>query len=286
METKAQKIFCMKDPRLGAGKVNIMGKHGEIGRGYYYRRARKSPGGIADWRGSLTHYLTVTDRDLLLPEPREAAIELIRTSVARAADFGLDGHAALDFFYLYERTRKWAPGTIYNQPSKVVTPFLNPRFIQAVFSLPPATKEDSVIQDFMVRKHFKEWTTIPYLTDRDAAKWCRRRLGRARRIVADVADFVRSLADRQTIAYRSTVGKRYAFSNDAYWRVVGKGLIDSALESSELVNSVFDREKLAKRWPREPDLLAVAATVEAVGREAIEAVESNESVESGGPSTQ
>ena len=267
METKAHKGFCRASSHLSAGNVNIMGKHGEVGRGYYYRRASRGDPGAANWREGLVDYLSSKDLDLLNPDMREPALDLIRESVAQADDVGLSGHAALDFFYLFERTRRWASGTIYCQPGKVITPFLNPTYISAVFNLPPESKTESAVHEHLIRSHMPIWADIPYLSDGAAKKWCKRHTTWWRKAHWKTADLLAAALHRKRSSYRISKGRRYAFDNHAYWRTVGGELITKALSSSDLVNSMFDRKQLEQRWPNEPDIIAVASVVERVVRE-------------------
>ena len=154
MENKAHKSFNMGRTALSPGNVNIMGKHGEIGRGYYYRRAgAPADGDASGWRDGLLGYLAdKPDAALLRRGVRDDARDLIATSVDQASAFGLTGHAALDFYYLYERTRRWASGTIYNQTGKVVTPFLNPGYLRAVFQLSSKDKASSRVHHHIVQR--------------------------------------------------------------------------------------------------------------------------------------
>lgn len=270
MENKAHKIFNMRHPTIGAGKVNVMGKHGEIARGYYYSKVGKQKGGVTNWKASLLEYQTSANRDLLRDDVREGAIELIARSIEEVASFGVSGHAALDLFYLHERTRRWASGTIYNQPNKVVTPFFNPDYITAAFHLSPETKQSCAMQRGIVEASMPVWRDVPYLVDRGVKKWCRAHTPVLRRLWVAIDTRLERFKNAGRSAYLDPEGSRYAFDNVAYWRTVGAELIATSLERSDLVNAVFDATKLATRWPKEPDVLAVAATVERVSRDPLE----------------
>jgi len=267
MEVKAHKSFNLDGKRLGGGRVNIMGKHGEIGRGYYQRRAGpagRGNGSAADWEERLLAHLTQPSLSLLRPELREPVLQDLRRAIGRAGEYGLVGRDQLDFFYLNERTRRWAAGTIHSQPGKVITPFLDPGYIQAAFNLEAASRAASPFQRHIVSRNMPAWSAIPYLSDSAAKEWCKQHTSRWRREWWRLAGGARRFFDRRLGKYLDSSGHRYAFDNTRYWSSVGQALVEEALSRGELLNQVFQREKVRVTRPREPDLLAVLLLVEQV----------------------
>lgn len=262
MENKAYKGFFRDRSHLGTGKVNIMGKHGELGRGYYYHRAERTSAGLENPEGALLEYFSGYDLDLLRQDIREGALDLLRSAIGQARGYGLERHQILDFFYLFERTRRWAAGTIYNQRDKVITPFLTPGYIQATFHLDAKTRRTNAVQSTIVERHAPQFADVPYLSDEGSRKWSRERLGKVRRMLSGTAEFVQSLFTSRDPPYVIGKGKRYAFDNTKYWQCVGKNWLDDALAHSPLVAAIYDRDALANRLPKEPDIVAVCASCE------------------------
>ncbi|MFH0944398.1 MAG: hypothetical protein V2A76_04300 [Planctomycetota bacterium] len=64
--------------------------------------------------------------------------------------------------------------------------------------------------------------------------------------------------------YRDPYAKRYAFDNVRYWQSLGRSLMDEAIERGELVNQIFDVDKVRKKLPEEPDILAVLYLLERI----------------------
>lgn len=262
MENKAYKGFFRDRTHLGTGKVNIMGKHGELGRGYYYHRAERTRAGLENPEAALLEYFSGDDLDLLRPELREGALDLLRSAIAQARGHGLERHQILDFFYLFERTRRWAAGTIYNQRDKVITPFLTPGYIQATFHLDPETRRANTVQSTIVDRHAPQFAGVPYLSDEGSRKWSREQLGKVRRMLSGTVEFVASLFSPRDPPYVIGKGKRYAFDNTKYWQHVGKRWLHDALEQSPLIAAIYDRNALKERLPTEPDIIAVCASCE------------------------
>jgi hypothetical protein len=165
METSKHRTFLPGGERLGRGVVNVMGQHGEIGRAYYARRLGASDLDDSQAEDRMLDWLTNGATPFLRPELREHAHDSIRQAYRQADQYGLTGTRRLDFFYLYERTRRWASGSLSSQKGVSFAPFLNPDFIRAVFAYPGSDRERNPFHTHIVAKHAPEWTEVPYAHD-------------------------------------------------------------------------------------------------------------------------
>lgn len=66
------------------------------------------------------------------------------------------------------------------------------------------------------------------------------------------------------IRYHNPIGRRHAYDNTRYWKSVGRTLIDESLSRGELINTIFDGDKLRDRLPPDPDILAILYLLEEI----------------------
>lgn len=158
METAKHRSFLAREPMRRV--VNVMGQHGEIGRAYYAKRLR----GLDDRQAEegLVERLERSGPPFIQPRLRGHVREVIRTAFRQADRYGITGPERLDFFYLYERTRRWASGSLSSQTSVVFAPFLNPDYIRAVFGHRGADKAGSPFHRHIIATHAPEWIGVPY----------------------------------------------------------------------------------------------------------------------------
>src|SRR5437773_3399025 len=133
MPSHKHKTLLSNKPYLEPVTVNIMGQHGEIGRGYYAKRTRAAESSEPDYESRLIRHLMGGMPPFTRQDLQDLIRETIRTAYRQADRYDLVGLARLDFFYLYERTRRWASGSLSAQPGVVVAPLLNPDYIGATF---------------------------------------------------------------------------------------------------------------------------------------------------------
>src|SRR5262249_43557110 len=98
----------------------------------------------------------------LRPDVRQRAHELIAQALRQAAPHRLSTAGALDFFYLYERTRRLNAGSLSSQTNQVVTPFLNPDYIRAVFAATQHDRDAEAFHRFIVETNAPDWARVPY----------------------------------------------------------------------------------------------------------------------------
>jgi hypothetical protein len=218
METAKHRSFLATRPlrRL----VNVMGQHGEIGRAYYAKRFR----GLDDQdaEDGLVKRLETHGPPFIHPRLRGHVRDVIRQAVRQADRYGLTGRARLDFFYLYERTRRWASGSLGSQTSLVFAPFLNPDYIRAVFGYPGADTETNPFHRHIIATHAPEWIGVP--PERDL----RRRSG--------------------------TAGE----DTDAAWEMVAEPIVQEALTDGGTWTEILSPDLAAAEWRAAPDHVPIA----------------------------
>jgi hypothetical protein len=219
METAKHRSFLANGKPLRR-VVNIMGQHGEIGRAYYAKRFSGLEDNQAEER--LVAWLESRAPPFIHPRLLSHVRETIREAFRQANAYGLTGPARLDFFYLYERTRRWASGSLSSQTSFVFAPFLNPDYIRAVFAYPGADKENNPFHRHIVATHASAWTNVPY--ERDLRG--------------------RDLNSQEAM--------------ESAWATVAEPVVREALDEAGTWTEIFSPDSVAARWKSAPDQVVMA----------------------------
>jgi hypothetical protein len=219
METTHHRSF-LTDGKPLRRVVNVMGQHGEIGRAYYAKRVSGRDDDQSEERllARLESRAPPFIHQRLLGDVRDT----IREAVRQADAYGLTGPARLDFFYLYERTRRWASGSLSSQTGFVFAPFLNPDYIRAVFGYPGADKESYPFHRHIVATHAPAWTRISH--ERDLRR--------------------RDPNDRRAV--------------ERAWETVAEPVVREALDEGGTWTQIFSPDLVAARWKTAPDHVAMA----------------------------
>ncbi|MEN6627979.1 MAG: hypothetical protein ABFD69_17270 [Candidatus Sumerlaeia bacterium] len=271
-EFKGAKMFLNSNGRLDGGWVNIMGQHGAVGRGFYIGRTHAMELDPSQFEDKLLEYVSQWTRSFMRPPMREHAEETIRAAYRAADRHGVEGYNRLDFFYMYERTRRWASGGQYNQPGKVLTPFLTPGYIRASFSFPGPERVLNPVHRYIIDTNMPVWSKVPFhyevtpkLRDEWARQW--RRASRGNRAIArwriwrERLDAM-ALFGGQLKNYRES-GRR-GFNNGNYWKAVGRPLIERALRDGGLWTEVYDPRLASQKWAEGPDDIVVLWLLEKI----------------------
>lgn len=234
MDFDKHKTLFADGRRLGDGSVNIMGQHGEIARGFHYGEAmRRFPDGQVPDDPQMEERFVARRLAARLPSLREEWVdgvrEILRAAYRQSDRHGLTGIARLDFFYLFENTRRGNAASLAAQTGIVVTPFLNPDFIRAAFALVPRAKADHVLHRHIVSANTPEWTTVPY----------------------DGKDDGGALARGQSRYYDAR----------SSWREVGGSLIQDALRTGGFWTEVLDPDAVLRNPLESPDEVAMLAAL-------------------------
>ncbi len=149
----------------GGGAAGIAGQHGEIGRSPYLASLR-TKGLPAEGRDEelLAHLWRKAPHIM-----RSAAAEHTRGRMAsalrRADDYNIGGVRRWDFFYLYERTRRWSSAVQGVKAAFSIGPFLNPGYMTAAYAYPEDDLTSSPFHAHLVRELQPSWLEIPYATE-------------------------------------------------------------------------------------------------------------------------
>ena len=106
IEWRNHKIFLPLDRSyLLGGNINIMGQHGEVGRGNFTNHIKALDMTEDQYEDGLVAYLTQHKRPYLRPEYLNFVLETVRQAYRQADLYQLEGLDRLDFFHLFEKTR-------------------------------------------------------------------------------------------------------------------------------------------------------------------------------------
>ena len=185
--------------RLPARAV-LGGAGGEIGHANYYTTARrledlKQDGSRAGVRRLQAYFRT-------MPGPTEESHQRVDRLVEYWAgvgrEFGIDGPTFLDFFYLIERLRRWAPAA--NSPGSYSL-FAVPEFIAAAFQMTPEERLGGQLHVDLLRRLVPAWADVAFYkaTSEESAIKSRRGLriwqGKDRVSMTEVLDSPSSWSD-------------------------------------------------------------------------------------------
>src|SRR3954468_745263 len=263
MWSEAHKAFGSGDARgLDRPGVNVMGQHGEIARGAYERRVKAwKAAGPEEYDDRLVAKLFREAPTGLRPDAREHADAVVREAFAEAARYELTGLAALDFFPLLERTRRYSGASLSSQPNVVLTPFLTPDMIRAAFAYRAAggafvadRRLVNPIHRFAIARNLPAWANVEYEEDAYRAA---RRAARAR------GD------DGPVRAGPGAAPARDYYDHARYWREVAGPLAERALAADGAWTELFDPAAVRGAEgpaPVEAILVALAAESIAGGR--------------------
>ena len=262
MWSENHKTFLWSDERhVDGGAVNVMGQHGEIVRGHYERRARAwEATGPEEYEDRAVAFIMDQAPAALRDDLRDDVRELLVAAYRRAARWGLDGLAALDFLYLLERTRRYNGASLEAQFGFVFTPFLSPGLIRAAYGLRAAgevfiekRRQVNPLHRHVIEANMPQWRGIEFEEDlRRAAKRAKREAAAAGPGGGEVA------AARD---WRPAQGKQY-YDYDLYWEEVGGPLLRRLTGQDGWWTEVFDAGRVrdgAQTAPVEVALVALAA---------------------------
>ncbi len=246
MGTRKHKSFLAGRPSLDRGAVNVMGQHGEIGRSYYAKKIHAAEFREGEYEERLIGRLLGRMPPFMRSTLHDRVREIVREAYRQADSYEVEGLAALDFFYLYERTRRWASGGLNSQAGVVIAPFLTPDYIRATFGY-PESKESHPFHRHIIATNAPDWLEVPFadeMADREAFGG-------------------RPPSDTKTVGSESShpTWKRPDgndnYSSTLYWQEVGRPIIDELLAQGGWWTEVFDPSLAAERWQAAPDELAV-----------------------------
>lgn len=242
-----QKTFLADRPWLRPKRINVTGQHGEIGRRERALFGEDRVKIVQARQWSEPEYEAFILQDLLSEMPpslrpslREAVREAITAAYHQADRYGLEGLARVDFFSLYEFTRRKGAGVHAWQPRQLVAPFLNPGFIRAVFNYTERA-EMNVFHRYIIRAHAPDWAEVPYFEDLEAVR---------EKGDGGASPSVTSRDWKQPTGRENYNGPRY-------WETVGRPLIDEALAEGGFWTEVFDPDLARTQWQAAPDILAI-----------------------------
>ena len=245
------KTFLADRPSLRSKTVNITGQHGEIGRrerALFHDAAKLLDAGLTE-----DQYEDLVLGEILADLPpftRRSHRDLVRDTIIdayREADrYGLKGLARLDFFTLYEFTRRKGSAVHSWQPRQLVAPYLNPGFIRAVFDDPTRT-ETNAFHRYIIAANTPDWAAVPYYEDLQQKSLVERGAGVAGG---------NGLRPEPPRSWRQPWG-RENYNGPLYWQTVGKPLIDEALAQEGFWTEIFDPALVTRHWQANPDIIAL-----------------------------
>lgn len=249
--------FMNGSEELGGGDVNFMGQHGEIGRGYFAERidaVRHRPSQFEERLLRFALRENTNGHLFISPTKMEFIRETVRAAYRQASGYQLQGLDQLDFFYLYERTRRWASAGNHIQPGILITPFLIPEYIHAVFNYPAHLRNESCpFHSYIVERNMPEWADVVYEKELKILRQ-KKRAKKERR--QSPVNYYRKLAQKKL---RSWIPALAHSRLDGPYANEGRTLIEKTLLDQGFWTEVFDPDRVCRHWSRAPHQLLVTA---------------------------
>jgi hypothetical protein len=141
--------------------VSIQGAGGEIAHGNYYASQRWLDKILSMGENGpstrITNYLSVLG--CVPPQVHNLVHQQVYEVFSEAKDLGISGLSQLDYFYLVERFRRWAPiGGHVDRYS----PFLAPSFLRAAYDLQPEQRLENSLHTQLIESMVPEWKDVPF----------------------------------------------------------------------------------------------------------------------------
>lgn len=243
MWTERQKSFLWEEKHLDGGVVNIMGHHSSIGRAKYERKIRAAALREGQYEDGLVQLWLAEMPALIRKGLHEPVCEAIRKGYRQADGYGLAGLARLDFWYLYERNRRYNGASVTSQTGLVIAPFMNPDYIRSVYTFRAHggqfVQDHKLINPFqrhIIETHAPDWVDTPY--EKDLMKMAKR----------EPQNNILAAPDRQMNSFprwRKCPGKDY-YDYTLYWQEVGSPIIEEALARGGFWEEIFDVDRVQK----------------------------------------
>jgi asparagine synthase (glutamine-hydrolysing) len=236
MVTRQHKVFLAAGKLLDGGRVNVLGQHGEIARGFYARKIAAAGTATPSEDEGLIQWFRTQIGPAFLPEVQTDVGEIVQAVLRDASRRGLAGDSRLDYFFLTEDTRRWASASLASQTGVTCTPLLTPGFIHATFALAPQDRRAHAIPRHILSACAPDWLDVPFA---EAAE-------KPTTAPALPADWQRPAG-------------RHNYDNVAFWRTVGWPLLTAAIEQGAGAGEIFDLRKVEEHWAHAADELVIAS---------------------------
>jgi hypothetical protein len=141
--------------------IAIQGAGGEIAHGNYYASQRwvDKITGMGE-NGPFTRIASyLSSMGCVTPQVQNLVHHQVYEIFSEARDLGITGLSQLDYFYLAERFRRWAPigGNVDRY-----SPFLAPAFLRASYDLKPEQRFNNTLHTQLIETMVPEWKDVPF----------------------------------------------------------------------------------------------------------------------------
>jgi hypothetical protein len=253
LEPEAHKRFFNSTFRLGTAGVNVMGKHGEVTRTWGYRQMGvtrvEDAAGERDWESRFIDRLVDRLPAFTPPGVVDFVREVLTGCYREAADYGLDGLAAVDFFYLNQVTRREKSAEAAGQNALVITPLLTPETIMAGARMSTADRMGNALHRHILEKIAPPgWAPVEFAANATALRKAR----------ASGAPLSVTPWEEFFLRHRGS-----SFYDDlAVWRTAGRETLRQAVATSPLIAELFEAEIPVEMAMAMPDELFVISAID------------------------
>lgn len=247
------KMFLAGRDRLDGGFTNLMGQHGEIGRGMYEIYLKLTPPSLSNAENEALLFNLFSAKHLpnLKKAHQDRAREEFSIAYNRLAEkYNLHGWRRLNFYGLTQHTRRYNSGGHYAQSGQVITPFLNVDFIRASYNIPVENLRFHPFHEYIVKHHYPSWASIGY--DQEAIALDAKR----REHPVEKAKSILSYYVRQLIFTHRSWMSPYGgddFIAWRYWNRVGSSVINDALRHGGMWEDIFETKCMTDLTQSSPD---------------------------------
>ena len=249
MDTKQHKSFLVKEKYLSAGKINIMGQHAGLGKADFARKIHADTLQPSQYEAHIMEEMMKGMPSFTRTQLHDSVYDLILKAYNQADAYGLTGLRKLDFFFLFEYTRRWASGSLNSSMALVFAPFLNPNFVRACYAYPVEKLPTKPFHRHITAYYAPDWKNVPYEDQK------------TRKELKAMGIEPPKVPDHKVTTPLSTwkraKGNRN-FKSSAYWQEVGAPIIFNAIEQGGFWTTIFDPDLVKLQWESAPDAFAIA----------------------------
>jgi hypothetical protein len=244
-EDRKHKAFLADEEFLDGGVVKIMGQHGEMGRGKWAHKIGAAKLSEDQFEAALLEKLLLHVPPFLRLSLHNVVRDVLLQMYRQARIYGVTGLAQLDFFHLFEKTRRWASGKLNVHTGVVVAPFVQPDFIRATFGYQLRKDEKTLYSPHfhrhIIARHAPEWEKVPF----------------DRQLERQTAGQTPTTTDQgQPRSWRQQTG-HLPYDSIGYWHTVGMPILREGLARDGFWTEVFNPDRARELWSTAPDQLAL-----------------------------
>lgn len=254
--TKKHKFFARDGGGLGAGRVKITGKHGEIATAGFSRRLHLGGSRQEVEDGFVRNRMSRLGRNVR-QRVRAGVEDLIRHEFRALDRYDVPGGELMNLYYLVHRTRRMSIHSAGSKSGLLLTPFFATEYVRASRAFEAAELQQKPIHRHVLAANAPEWSEVPFAPEIE-------RVAEIRDLRAAGTQIPTEAEDAASPEWVNTGITGTKYDNALYWETDGAALAGEALATDGFWSEIYKREAAARRWRRNADEIVISAALSEV----------------------